>query len=52
MNAVSMTNDLIASKIYFIRSEKVLLDSDLALLYGVETKVLNPDYALEPFYLI
>ena len=41
MNAVSMTNDLIASKIYFIRSEKVLLDSDLALLYGVETKVLK-----------
>ena len=33
--------DYIASKIYFIRSQKVMLDSDLAELYGVETKVLN-----------
>ena len=31
----------IESKIYFIRDQKVLLDSDLALLYGVETRVLN-----------
>jgi len=30
----------ITSKIYLIRSEKILLDSDLAQLYGVETKVL------------
>lgn len=30
----------ISSKIYFIRNEKVLLDSDLAELYGVETKHL------------
>lgn len=36
-----MTSDLIASKIYFLRGDKVLLDSDLALLYGVETKVLK-----------
>ncbi len=28
----------IVSKIVFIRSEKVLLDKDLAELYGVETK--------------
>ena len=27
--------------IYHIRGHKVLLDSDLAELYGVETKVLN-----------
>ena len=27
--------------IYLIRGEKVMLDHDLALLYGVETKVLN-----------
>ena len=41
MNPAARTSDLIASKIYFIRTERVLLDSDLALLYGVETKVLK-----------
>jgi len=30
----------IESKIFQIRGKKVMLDSDLALLYGVETKVL------------
>lgn len=30
----------IESRIYFIRDQKVLLDSDLAVLYGVETRVL------------
>jgi len=30
----------IASRIYLIRGEKVMLDSDLAELYGVETRVL------------
>src|SRR4029434_4421067 len=28
-------------RIYLIRGEKVMLDADLASLYGVETKVLN-----------
>ena len=31
----------IETMIYVIRSQKVMLDSDLAELYGVETKVLN-----------
>jgi hypothetical protein len=31
----------IESKIYFIRGQKVILDSDLAELYGVKTKELN-----------
>ena len=31
----------IASQIYLIRGEKVMLDSDLAELYGVPTKALN-----------
>ena len=31
----------ITSKIYIIRNEKILLDSDLADLYGVETRVLK-----------
>jgi hypothetical protein len=32
---------VITSKIFFIRGKKVMLDSDLALLYGVQTKRLN-----------
>lgn len=32
---------VIQQKIYEIRGEKVMLDFDLARLYGVETKVLN-----------
>ena len=31
----------IATAIYFIRGEKVMLDRDLAALYGVETKMLK-----------
>ena len=31
----------IQTKIYEIRGQKVMLDRDLAWLYGVETKVLN-----------
>jgi hypothetical protein len=31
----------ITNKILFLRNEKVLLDRDLAALYGVSTKVLN-----------
>ncbi len=33
--------EIIERKIYFIRGKKVMLDSDLALLYGVATKVFN-----------
>ena len=32
--------EIIHNKIYLIRGQKVMLDFDLALLYGVETKVL------------
>jgi hypothetical protein len=31
----------IAASIYLIRGQKVMLDADLAMLYGVETKVFN-----------
>ncbi len=31
-------SELIASKIYIIRRLKVMLDRDLAELYGIETK--------------
>ncbi len=33
--------EIIERKIYLIRGEKVMLDSDLAELYGVMVKVLN-----------
>ena len=33
--------EIIRSKIYEIRGQRVMLDSDLAELYGVETKVLK-----------
>ena len=34
-------NEEIQNRIYAIRGVQVMLDEDLALLYGVETKVLN-----------
>ena len=34
-------DETVISKIYCIRNEKVMLDSDLAELYGVETRRLN-----------
>ena len=33
-----LSEETISNKIYFIRNQKVMLDSDLAFLYGVETK--------------
>ena len=36
-----MDLDVIKSKIYEIRGQRVMLDRDLAQMYGVETKVLN-----------
>lgn len=36
-----ITIDFVASKIHFVREEKVILDSDIAALYGVENKVLK-----------
>ncbi|MRR58045.1 MAG: ORF6N domain-containing protein [Deltaproteobacteria bacterium] len=38
---VSVPMEVIKGKIYLIRGQKVLLDSDLADLYGIETKNLN-----------
>jgi hypothetical protein len=35
------TTEFITTKILFLRGEKVLLDTDLALLYGVETRALK-----------
>ncbi len=40
-NQLMLPDEVITSKIYFIRGEKVMLDRDLAELYGVETKYLK-----------
>lgn len=39
--ALMIPDELVMNKIYLIREQKVMLDRDLAELYGVETKVLN-----------
>ena len=36
-----LSEETIANKIYFIRNQKVMLDRDLAILYGIETKRLK-----------
>lgn len=38
---INLQEDLVISKIYIIRGQKVILDRDLAELYGVETKRLK-----------
>lgn len=41
LQPIDPNDELLASKIYVIREQKVMLDSDLADLYGVETFRLN-----------
>lgn len=38
---ISLADEAIINKIYLIRNRKVMLDADLAMLYGVPTKALN-----------
>ena len=38
---IMLPDEIIMSKIYFIRGQKVMIDRDLAELYGVETKYLK-----------
>jgi phage regulator Rha-like protein len=38
---MTVADEVIMNKIYMIRGQKVMLDRDLAELYGVETKVLK-----------
>ncbi|WP_024771044.1 ORF6N domain-containing protein [Aquimarina macrocephali] len=40
-NDIIIPNEIITSKIYLIRDQKVILDSDLSELYQVETKQLK-----------
>ncbi len=39
--SVAITDETVINKIYHIRGKKVMLDRDLAEMYGVETRVLN-----------
>ena len=41
MTKLSVKPENIAQLVRFVRGEKVLLDADLAMLYGVETGALN-----------
>jgi len=40
-NKPVIPDEVVMSKIYLIRDQKVMLDRDLADLYGVETKYLK-----------
>ncbi|MBF4472997.1 ORF6N domain-containing protein [Flavobacterium sp. HJJ] len=41
MDEIGIPSEIITNKIYFIRNQKVMLDSDLAELYAIETKQLK-----------
>ncbi|MDP1762849.1 MAG: ORF6N domain-containing protein [Sediminibacterium sp.] len=40
-NKIIITDDIVLTKIYLVRGQKIMLDRDLAELYGVETKKFN-----------
>jgi len=40
-NLTTLPDEVLLNKIYMIRGQKVMLDRDLAELYGVETKRLK-----------
>jgi len=40
-NSIIIPSERIVNKIYIVRNRKVMLDKDLAEIYGVPTKVLN-----------
>ena len=41
IKSIAVAEEAIISKIYLIRRQKVMIDRDLAELYGVETKRLK-----------
>ena len=41
LETIELTEQNIESMVYFIRGQKVMLDFDLAKIYGYETKVFN-----------
>ena len=40
-NSILLADEVIMNKIHLIRGQKVMIDKDLAELYGIETKVLK-----------
>ena len=43
--AIVLKPENVAKLVFFIRGEKVMLDADLAMLYGVEVRILNQSVA-------
>ncbi|MFH2030118.1 MAG: ORF6N domain-containing protein, partial [Bacteroidota bacterium] len=41
MNEIQIAEEKLLSSIFVVKEQKVMLDSDLAFLYGVETRTLN-----------
>src|SRR3989304_8612790 len=41
IKSIAIPDEVVMSKIYIVRGIKIMLDRDLAELYGVETKVLK-----------
>jgi len=41
MEKLPMQSDDLTSAIFLVRGQRVMLDEDLAMVYGVETRVLN-----------
>ena len=41
LKEIAIADEMVLQKIYIIRDQKVMLDKDLAELYGVQTKVLK-----------
>ena len=41
MDVAVLTEESVKNKIYMIRGQKVMLDADLAKIYGYETRYLN-----------
>jgi len=39
--AITLKPENVAQLVFFVRGEKVMLDADLAMLYGVEARALN-----------
>ena len=46
--AIILKPENLAWFVFFIRGEKVMLDSDLATFYGVEARALNQAVARSP----
>jgi hypothetical protein len=41
MGKLTITDETVLHKIYLVRGKKVMLNKDLAEMYGVETRILN-----------